>query len=187
MSSRPSGPSTLSLLGRRITEAATCELLLLVNFPTWAPVLPFYLLSYIADNPLPPFRSIGAMVRKIRGAIFRSFGLRLLATWPFGGLRFYCDLDGVWLIASEFLKGETSGFVSSREEVFLDVVAHYGLVSARLASLHSRSSRVIAIEAHPPNIQCLKRNINSNPLQIINELNLPLPDFTGPTNMSVTV
>jgi len=184
MSSRPSGPSTLSLLGRRITEAATCELLLLVNFPTWAPVLPFYLLSYIADNPLPPFRSIGAMVRKIRGAIFRSFGLRLLATWPFGGLRFYCDLDGVWLIASEFLRGETSGFVSSREEVFLDVGAHYGLVSARLASLHPRSSRVIAIEAHPANYRVLKSNIELNHLTNIKAFNFAIADFTGTTHMS---
>ena len=183
MSSSISGPSTLSLLSRRFTEAATCELLLFVNFPTWAFVLPLYLLSYITDNPLPLFRSMAGIVRRIRGAILRSFGLRLLATWPFGSFRFYCDLDGVWLIASEFLKGETSGFTSSREEVFLDIGAHYGLVSARLASLHPRSSRVIAIEPHPANYRVLKSNIEVNQLTNVNAFNFAIADFTGPTHM----
>jgi FkbM family methyltransferase len=116
--------------------------------------------------------------------MFRSFGLRLVATWPFGGLRFYCDLDGVWLIASEFLKGETTGFNSSREEVFLDVGAHYGLVSARLASLHPRSSRVIAIEAHPTNYRVLKSNIELNHLTNVKAFNFAIADFTGMTHMS---
>src|SRR2546425_10778669 len=70
------GSPTFSLLGRRIAELATCELLLLANFPSWFPVLPLYFLSYFADNSFPPFKPFSPIVQRIRGAISRSFGLR---------------------------------------------------------------------------------------------------------------
>jgi len=140
------GSPTFSLLGRRIAELATCELLLLANFPSWFPVLPLYFLSYFADSSFPPFKPLSPIVRRIRGAISRSFGLRILATRPFASLRFYCDLDSIYLVAAEFLKGETSRYISSRDRVFLDICAHYGLVSASIASSPSQPPRIIVIE-----------------------------------------
>jgi FkbM family methyltransferase len=187
MSLRFPGISTLSVLGRRLTEAATCELLLFVNFPGWAFILPLYLMSYIADNPSLPIRPIGHIVRRIRGAIYRSFGLRLLATRPFASLRFYCDLDGIWLIAAEFLRGETPYLVSPSTGVFLDIGAHYGLVSARIASMLPRSSRIIAIEAHPANYNVLKRNIELNRLSNVAAFNFAIANFNGTAHMQTPV
>ena len=183
MSPRLSIPTAFSLLGRRLTEIATCELLLFANFPTWAPVLPLYLLSYVVDNSSPLFRPIGSVVRSIRSAIYRSFGIRILATRPFGSLRFYCDLDGVYHIATEFLKGETLDLISPRDRVFLDIGAHYGLVSARMASLLPRSLQVIAIEAHPANYRTLERNIALNQLTNVRAFNFAIANFTGTTEM----
>jgi len=123
------------------------------------------------------------MVRSIRSAIYRSFGLRILATRPFGSLRFYCDLDGVYHIATEFLKGETLGLISPRDKVFLDIGAHYGLVSARMASMFPRSLQVVAIEAHPANYRALEDNIALNRLNNVRVFNFAIADFTGTTHM----
>jgi FkbM family methyltransferase len=168
---------------KRLREIVTCELLLLVNFPIWMPVLPVYLMSYVVDNPSPLLRHAGSVVRSIRGAIYRSFGLRILATRPFGHLRFYCDLDGVYHIATEFLKGESLGLISPRDKVFLDIGAHYGLVSARIASMLPRSLQVIAIEAHPVNYSALKSNIELNQLTNVKAFNFAIANFTGTTHM----
>src|SRR5712691_10982091 len=183
MSHRLPARSTFSLLGRRLSEAATCELLLLVNFPGWVLVLPLYLLSYVADSPSLPIRPIGDIVRRIRGAMYRSFGLRVLTTKPFGNLRFCSDLDGIWLIAAEFLKGETPGHISSPGGVFIDIGAHHGLVSARMASKLPRSSRIIAIEAHPINYSVLRRNIELNQLTNISAFNFAVANFNGTAHM----
>jgi FkbM family methyltransferase len=177
------GSTTLSLLGRRVAELATCELLLLANFPSWFPVLPMYFLSYFADSTFPLFKPLSPLVRRIRIALSRSFGLRILATRPFASFRFYCDLDSIYLIAAEFLKGETSRYISSRDKVFLDIGAHYGLVSARIASSAGRSSRVIAIEPHPANYSVLKSNIELNQLSNVTALNFAVANFTGTSRM----
>ena len=177
------GSPTFSLLGRRIAELATCELLLLANFPNWFPVLPLYLLSYFADSSFPAFKRLSPIARRIRGAISQSFGLRILATKPFARLRFYCDLDSIYLVVAEFLKGETSRYTSSREGVFLDIGAHYGLVSARIASSASRLSRIIAIEPHPTNYRVLKKNIELNQLSNVTALNFAIANFTGTSRM----
>ena len=177
------GSPTFSLLGRRIAELATCELLLLANFPSWFPVLPLYFLSYFADNSFPPFKPFSPIVQRIRGAISRSFGLRVLSTRPFASFRFYCDLDSIYLVAAEFLKGETSSNISSRDRVFLDIGAHYGLVSARIASVASRSSRIIAIEPHPTNYRVLKSNIKLNQLGNVTAFNFAVANFTGTSRM----
>jgi len=122
-------------------------------------------------------------VRRIRGAISRSFGLRILATRPFSSLRFYCDLDSIYLVAAEFLKGEASRYISSQDRVFLDIGAHYGLVSARIASSASRSSRIIAIEPHPTNYRVLKSNMKLNQLSNVTAFNFAVANFTGTSRM----
>lgn len=179
------GSSTFSLLGRRITELATCELLLLANFPTWSPILPLYFLSYFADSSFPPLKPVRPIVRRIREAIYRSFGLRILATKPFGALRFYTDLDSIYLIAAEFLKGETSLYIASRDRIFLDIGAHYGLVSARIASSVDSLSRIIAIEPHPANYRVLKNNMALNGLTNVTAFNFAVTNFNGTSRMLV--
>jgi len=178
------GSPTFSLLGRRIAELATCELLLLANFPSWFPVLPLYFLSYFADSPFPPFKPLSPIVRRIRSAISRSFGLRIVAARPFANLRFYCDLDSIYLVAAEFLRGETSRYISPTDRVFLDIGAHYGFVSARIASSVSRSSRIIAIEPHPKNYRVLKSNIELNQLINVTSFNFAVANFTGTSRMA---
>jgi FkbM family methyltransferase len=125
------------------------------------------------------------MARGIRGMMYRSFGLRLLDTRPLGSFRFYSDLDGIWLISAEFLKGETPSLASPRKGVFLDIGAHYGLVSARMASMYPRSSRIIAIEAHPANYRVLKRNIELNRLTNVSAFNFAVANFNGVAHMEV--
>jgi FkbM family methyltransferase len=140
-------------------------------------------MSYVVDSPLPLFRPVSFVVRGIRGAIYRSFGLRILSIHPFGSLRFYCDLDGVYHIATEFLKGESLALISPGDKVFVDIGAHYGLVSARMASMLPGSLQVIAIEAHPANYHALKGNIELNRLTNVKAFNFAIADFTGTTQM----
>jgi len=92
-------------------------------------------------------------------------------------------LDSIYLVAAEFLKGETSRYISSRDRVFLDIGAHYGLVSARIASSASRSSRIIAIEPHPTNYRVLKTNMELNQLSNVTAFNFAVANFTGTSRM----
>ncbi|HEV2119197.1 MAG TPA: FkbM family methyltransferase [Candidatus Bathyarchaeia archaeon] len=75
------------------------------------------------------------------------------------------------------------GLVSPQDKVFLDVGAHYGLVSARIASMLPRSLRVIAIEAHPANYGALKNNIELNRLTNAEAHNFAIANSTGTTHM----
>ena len=172
-----------SLLGRRIAELATCELLLLANFPNWFPILPLYFLSYFADSSFPPFRPLSTIVQRIRATLSRSFGVRILATRPFASLRFYIDLDSIYLVAAEFLKRGKSDYIPPWDRVFLDIGAHYGLVSARIASSASRSSRIIAIEPHPENYRVLKDNMKLNKLDNVTAFNFAVASFAGTSRM----
>src|SRR2546428_12233277 len=101
------GSPTFSLLGRRIAELATCELLLLVNFPSWFPVLPLYFLSYFVDNSFPPFKPFSTIEQRIGGAISRSFGLRVISTRHLASFRFYFDFDSIYIFVSALLYVDT--------------------------------------------------------------------------------
>jgi FkbM family methyltransferase len=174
------------LLRRRLAELATCELLLFENYPGWALVMPFYLLSYIADNPALPLRPFRRIVRSIRAAISQSFGVRLLAVRPFETLRLYCDLDAIYHVAGEYMRGETVHLLSPKDQVVLDLGAHYGLVSTKMAASLSISSLVIAVEAHPSNYTVLKRNLELNHLTNVRALNFAVAPHAGFTTISNT-
>jgi FkbM family methyltransferase len=94
-------------------------------------------------------------------------------------------LDSIYLIASEFLKGETSLHITSRDRVFLDIGAHYGLVSARIASSVNPTSRIIAIEPHPTNYRVLKQNMELNHLINVAAFNFAVTNFTGTSRMVI--
>jgi FkbM family methyltransferase len=173
-----------SLLSRRLTEWATCELLLLENYPRWTLILPVYFLSYVVDSSIPLFKPLGSIMRRIRAIISRSFGLRVLTIRPFESLRLCSDLDSIYLIASEYMKGETVQLLSARDQVVLDLGAHYGLVSTKIAAV-SPSSDVIAIEAHPSNYQVLKRNVELNHLTNVRAYNFAVASYTGSATMMV--
>jgi FkbM family methyltransferase len=172
-------------LGRRLAEFSTCELLLLENYPSWVLVMPFYLVSYIADNSALP-SSLRRIVRRIRAAVSKSFGLRLLTVWPFGNLHLYSDLDAIYHIAGEYMRGETVHLISPQDRVVLDLGAHYGLVSTKIATSISASSRVIAVEAHPSNYAVLKRNLELNHLTNVRALNFAVAPYTGFTTISTS-
>lgn len=167
-----------------MAELGTCELLLVENYPWWALVMPLYLLSFAVDNsalPLGPFRQV---LRSIRAAVSRSFGLRVLGIMPFETLRLYCDLDTVYLVASEHMRGETVHLLSPRDDVILDLGAHYGIVTTRIAASLSPSSRVIAVEAHPSNYSVLKKNLELNRISSAKAFNFAVAQFTGSTVIS---
>lgn len=143
-----------------------------------------YILSSIADSSFPPIRVVRGIFRRARGTIANSYGLRLLKLWPYETLQLYGDLDTVYHTASEYLRGETIHHLSSGDRVILDLGAHYGLVSVKLAS-HSPTCDVIAIEAHPANYGVLKKNIALNHLENVKALNMAVADFTGVSELRV--
>ena len=122
-------------------------------------------------------------MRIIRGAVYRSFGLRILAIRPFGRFRFYSDLDSVYLIAAEFLGGEISSLASMQGKVFLDVGAHFGYVSAKIASSADPSSRIIAIEPNPRNYSVLRSNVELNNFTSVKPFRFAIANFTGTSRM----
>jgi FkbM family methyltransferase len=146
--------------------------------------MPFYLLSYIADNTARPLRPFRHIVRSIRAAISQSFGLRVVAVRPFETLRLYCDLDAIYHVAGEHMRGETVHLLSPGDQIVLDLGAHYGLVSTKIATQLPVFSQVIAVEAHPTNYAVLKRNIALNHLRNIRAFNFAVAGYTGFTSIS---
>lgn len=93
------------------------------------------------------FEPDGAFRRSVDGYRFRvrsrrGFGRDLLA------------VDGSEKLVYDVLKG-----LASRDKVFVDVGAHVGEHSIRMASYYGR---VVAIEPVPHNVECLRSNVAAN-------------------------
>jgi FkbM family methyltransferase len=84
------------------------------------------------------------------------------------------------------MRGETVHLLSSRDQVVLDLGAHYGLVSTKIATQLPVLSQVIAVEAHPVNYEVLKRNIELNHLRNIRAFNFAVAGYAGFTTISTS-
>ncbi len=125
------------------------------------------------------------MTREIRRSLSRVFGLRLLRLAPFERTSFFCDLDSVYIVGSEYLHGQTTSLLSSDDKLIIDLGAHYGILSHKLAWRLTSPARVIAIEACPPNYEVLKKNIALNNLNNISAFNFAVGDHSGNVRMVV--
>lgn len=72
--------------------------------------------------------------------------------------------DAITLTKREYSMLKTLTLLASREKTFLEVGAHVGYYSIRMAKLYGK---VIAVEPNPQSIECLKKNIELNNVENI--------------------
>ena len=165
----------LSLLLSRIKDLTMCEMLVLNNFRFWALLFPVYLLTYYIQLS----GSIKPVSLWLRRALNSAFGLRIATLKVPRRVRFYCDLDGVYIMITEYLRGQTSSLVNSTDKVVVDLGAHFAMVTVGIAQKLPISAHVYAIEASPRNYRILLENLRLNSVKNVTTLCLAASDSVG--------
>src|SRR5690348_10015288 len=165
----------MNLLLSRIKDLTLCEMLVLNNFGPWAILFPIYLLTYYMQLS----DAIKPASLWLRRALNSAFGLRIATLNAPRRVQFYCDLDGVYIMIAEYLRGQTSSLVDSSDKVVVDLGAHFAMVTVGLTQKLPISAHVYAIEASPRNYRILLENLRLNSIKNVTGLCVAASDSVG--------